>query len=343
MKNKIWFIVFLTTVLVFGFIVTKYFLLGFKVDRSQYDIPYLHILTYSSFVSPYGPAQELTDLFEQKCQCQIKWIQGGEGGTLLSTLEISRKMPVDIVLGMDVFSTVHALQNFNWIMPQVEDVPWQEHLKVSSSGPLLPFDWSPMTVLYRGNERLELESLHDLLDQSALHPISLQDPRTSTPGLLFFYWLYRSLGKDFMLGYLNQLKDKVRISPSWSMAYGLFQQRQVNSVFTYQTSLLYHKKEEPESIYQSLQFYSGHPYQVEFAGILDTAQQVDLAHSFVDLLLSWQGQQIIRDKNFMFSVRTDVELENISLPEVSLIAYDQLSIFLEDKERLMSTWLDALK
>ena len=254
----------LPIILIFAFL-TCLFL--FSLNSRQDSPPHLAIMTHSSFSSEFGPGPHLKKEFEKKCSCQIQYKNAGEAGLIVKKLQLGAK--ADVVMGLDQFNIQGLSDSLSW--KKVEVIKnWNRH--VSPIKNFLPYDWSPMTFIYRKGEVPPPLSWSQLLSNNK-YKISLQDPRSSTPGLQFLWWIYnlndnsndndnsksidnktvttladspRSGDNDNSL--LHKLKalhqTNYRISPSWSTAYGLFKSGKTNMVFSYLSSLLYHWNEE---------------------------------------------------------------------------------------------------
>src|SRR5262249_9986280 len=151
--------------------------------------------------------------------------------------------------------------------------------------PFVPFDWAPMTFIYREGTEVPL-TFAELTNPKFKGMLALQDPRASSPGLQFYSWVKLIKDAD-TVKFLKALEPNVQsVSPSWSFAYGLFKKEQAQFVFSYVTSLAFHWGTEKDKRYQAVIFPEGHPTQVEFAAVPDSCRECDLAKEFVLSLLS---------------------------------------------------------
>ena len=272
--------------------------------------PILRVFGYSSFTGKFGPGPILKDLFESKCNCVVEFIEGSDSGILLQRLRIEgESLGADVVVGLDQFDLSKALAQQKWKelkAPGVQvDPSVQGAMNLSF---FLPFDWGPMAINIRKGEGLDqLASLDDLLDPKWKNQIALQDPRTSSPGMQFLYWVLQAKGEEAGFEYIRSMTQQVQsYSPNWSLSYGLFTKKQAKAVLSYQTSPLYHLIEEGQSQYQALQFKEGHPIQIEFMGIPEFCRNCELAEQFVAFMLSPEAQRTIMKKNYMLPVLADV-------------------------------------
>jgi thiamine transport system substrate-binding protein len=270
----------------------------------------LKVFAYSTFVNDWGPGPELKKMFEAECSCQVEFIEAADSGILLQRMKLEgEKLKVDVVLGFDQLDLKTAQDVVSWraletgiedLAPEVGSI---EHLK-----PFLPFDWGVLAFVVRKNEVPNAEmSLDDLLKPEWKGQIAIEDPRTSSPGLQFLYWIRKVKGPEGMNAYLQALLPQTHsVSSSWSLAYGLFQQKQVRTVLSYLTSPIYHLVEEKNANYQALRFKEGHPVQFELVGVPQTCRNCELAEKFVQFLVSAPAQKKIMEKNYMFPVRAGV-------------------------------------
>ena len=205
----------------------------------------LKVLGYSSFVSVYGPGRIIKKKFESFCDCQLLWFLTEDSRALNQHF---RLIPdIDMVIGWDQL-TLRSADTAQW-----EDL---SHLKrqlvrekflnthLNSSPYFLPFDWSPIGFIYYRDDDKSVKSLK-LLPQLKGR-ISFPEPRSSSLGLQFYYWIYEVMEGDKrqIADFLKRLKEKV-YGPvfSWSLAYGLFQKGKTDMGLSYLSSLIYHESE----------------------------------------------------------------------------------------------------
>jgi thiamine transport system substrate-binding protein len=288
----------------------------------------LQVLAYSSFISSWGPGPEIARLFAERTGIHVVYQDGGIAGLMLKKLEL---FPCDVVVGFDQFILQDALRARNW--------------KVLKSGSqesaFLPYDKSPLAFVYRKGEIEPPTSLDDLLSPRFAHAISLEDPRSSSPGLQFLFWVFEEKGIDQGFSYLEKLKPSIsNISPSWSTAYGIFQDKKAKLVLSYLTSPLYHLIAEKNSGYAAAIFENGHPVQTEYAGIPESCKECDSAGRFVEFLLKPEIQKIIMEKNFMLPVVDSAKLGTpfADLPNVKIIEFKGEAQQLKNRDELFERW-----
>lgn len=274
------------------------------------SVPTLRVFGYASFTSRWGAGPLLKEHFEKSCKCKVEFIEGSDSGILLQRLKIEgESLGADLVVGLDQFDLAKAVSEQSWRKLNLGDMPVYEAVRPALSNSFfVPYDWGALTFVARKNELSRLPSrLDDLLESSYTKKIALQDPRTSSPGMQFLYWVIRTKGEEEGFAYLQKMMNQVHsYSPTWSTAYGLFTNKQASLAFSYVTSPLYHLVEDKDKNYVALPFAEPSPLQFEFVGIPEFCRHCDLAEQFVNLMLSPEGQKIIMEKNYMFPVMKGV-------------------------------------
>lgn len=273
--------------------------------------PTVRIFGYSAFTGPWGPGPRLKELFEKSCNCNVEFIEGSDSGVLLQRLKLEgESLGADVVIGFDQFDLQKALADQTWQKLSFAGLDLEPEIKgLIKNDYFVPYDWGVLSFVGRKSELSKPpQELNDLLDPEFSRKIALEDPRTSSPGLQFLWWVIRSKGEDEGFEFLNKLADQAHsFSPSWSTATGLFNRKQAKLVFSYATSPIYYQVEEKNADPFALEFRESHPLQIEFLGVPDFCRQCDLAENFVNLMLSPEGQKIIMEKNYMFPVLRGVK------------------------------------
>ena len=179
------------------------------------------------------------------------------------------------------------------------------------------FDWGPLTFIYRDSEIEPPSEFDDLLLERFAKKLIIQDPRISSPGLQFLFWILQIYGEEKGFEFLKRLKNSIQVlAPSWSNSYSLFQVKEGVMVFSYFTSPFYHLINENRKDYKAAKFSQPHPIQVEYVGIPELCQNCEKAARFLNFLASREAQKIIMEKNYMFPVSGEaMEGSQFQLPE----------------------------
>ena len=304
--------------------------------QKKNNLQKLKIMVYSSFLSPYGPANEIQKKFEETCRCQLKWIKVEDSTLMIQRLKLrSDGLGVDVVLGLDqlTFNT----SNKKWKKIDISSTHFIPKAQKWIHTFAVPISWAPLTFISRNPENLP-KTVQSLLKPHLKKNISLPHPRSSTIGFQFYFWIF-SLFKDTK-PFLHSFKKQVyTVSHSWSSSYGLFQKKFSSLTFSYQTSMIYHLVEE-KTPHFSARFSEGHPYQVELAVIPETCVQCDLAQDFLKFLFKKNIQKILMTKNYMFPVIQGVVQGTPfeTLENLPLISYKKINSFLSKKDEHLKDW-----
>jgi thiamine transport system substrate-binding protein len=294
----------------------------------------VRVLSYSSFVNQWGPGPEIAKLYKERYGVTVEFQDAGDAGLLLKKLEL---FPADLVLGLDFLSLPTARSARTWRLFRqrgAADDRWVE-------ADFMAYDWAPVTFIYRKGEIEPPKALIDTLDQRFQNTIALEDPRTSTPGLLFFFWVLDEFGVDEGFKYLANLKPNVQsVSSSWSSAYGMFSQKQAKMAFSYLTSPVYHWTEEKKLEYQPAVFPEGHPVQIEFAGVPSTCVNCEEGEHLARFLLRPEIQKVIMEKNFMMPIIRSVTSNTPfdQLPHFEERHWKNLGDLMSKRDSLLERW-----
>ncbi|MGE5085801.1 MAG: thiamine ABC transporter substrate-binding protein [Bacillota bacterium] len=318
-----------------------------RTDQSliSSSAPTLRVFGYSAFTGRWGPGPLLKAQFEKDCKCKVEFIEGSDSGILLQRLKIEgESLGADLVIGLDQFDLSKALAQQSWRKLSLGNLNVYDEVKPAlSNNYFVPYDWGALTfIARRGELSHNPSSLDELLEPELSKKIALQDPRTSSPGMQFLYWVVQSKGEEEGFKFLQKIMGQAHsFSPSWSTAYGLFTNKQAKIAYSYVTSPLYHEIEEKKKDYMALPFAEPLPVQFEFVGIPESCRHCDLAEKFVNLMLSQEGQKFIMEKNYMFPVMKGVR-ENT--PFATVPDFKTMQEFkvpsTEDVEHLLKRWTE---
>ena len=214
---------------VIAFVITAFWIFSITTSGPHGDAiinAELRVLTYSAFTADWGPGPEIAQRFEREKKIKVRFQDAGDAGLLLAKLSLFKN---DVVLGLDQFQRVQAQESFRW-------------RKIGSDGQdFTSFDRGALTFIYRTDKVKPPTSIPDLSDSRFKSALALESPETSSPGLQFYFWILDSLGIEPGLAYLARLRANVHtVSPSWSLAYGIFSRGEYLMAFSYVTSAVYH-------------------------------------------------------------------------------------------------------
>ncbi len=289
----------------------------------------LTVYTYSSFSSSWGPAHELRREFKKWSGFSVEFVDAGEAGVIMQRLSLEQDKPkADIVLGLDQFQINDpGVRSFFNPLPDYE---FDKNPKISDDkirdSHFIAYNWAPMAFVYR---HAEIENppreLDDFTKEERTRKIILLDPRTSSPGFIFFSWLLQERGEKGAKDFLSQIRRNVyTVAPSWSAGYGMFKKKQSSYIFSYVTSPIFHWVEEGDPDYRALKLKDPMPYHIEYVGVVASSGKKSQGQRFIEFLLTPPAQEIIMNKNYMLPVVSGVAentpFENVD--DIELIDLD---------------------
>ncbi|MGI6083398.1 MAG: thiamine ABC transporter substrate-binding protein [Limnochordia bacterium] len=280
--------------------------------------PRLVVYTYDSFVS-WGPANEIETGFERMHDVDVVFVAPASSGEMLARLISEMETggsEADVFVGLSdtYLSRVHSRNVFRPIdpakVPNLRVIP--ENLQFDAKGHLVPFDHGYITLVYdtRSIKAEDLpQTFEDLTDPRFRNKIIAIDPRTSSVGHAFLMWTIQHYGEDGFVDFWRRLSPNLlTIAGGWSAAYKMFTNGDAPIVISYATDTAYAVMEGQGPVYGVLPLHGAGYLQIEGMGIVRTSRNVDLAHAFVDYLLSPEIQRLIPTTNWMYPANPQAEL-----------------------------------
>ncbi len=303
----------------------------------------VRIYAPTSFMSQWGPGPWLKEKFEASCNCQVEFSDSANINLLLQRLKSEgTSLGADLVLGLDQYDLEKAQASFEWKKMDLGASDFEEDVQpFVSRGVFTGYDWSILSFVVRRSEMKQLpQTLDDLMREEFRGKISIEDPRTSTPGLQFLLWLIQSKGEEETFSFLKKFESQVlAYSPTWSTAYGLFQKGQAKAAFSYVTSPVYHLIEEKSNDVVAVEMKEQHPIQIEFLAQPVNCRSCDLGEAFAKLILSPEGQKMVMEKNYMFPVVKGVKdgTPFQAVPKFKVLDSNVIPSMAE-RERILKRW-----
>ncbi len=295
----------------------------------------LRVYTYSSFTSEYGPAGDIKKLFKEQTGYDIEFISSDSALVMLE--KFSRdKNKVDVFIGLDQFSIKKAKESVEWTSVQKSKDSNYFNVFYQESSSFVPYNWSPMTFIYKDSSLSSINNWQALVDSKVTY--SVPDPRTSSPGNIYLYWLYSTFKDRFVIA-SHSLKPLSQWASSWTTAYGMFTNGNVQLGFSYLSSLAYHWNNN-EMNYKALSFPSGHPIHVEYVGVPKNCNHCKIALQFVKFLRSKPAQTALMNKNYMFPVLKSAMKDTVfeKLPKLNLLPSGNMDSFINERNEIIDVW-----
>ena len=304
----------------------------------------LIIYTYDSFVSEWGPGPIIEKQFEETYQIDLELVAVDSAATLLNKVILEGKNTnADIILGLDMnlFESAKKSNLFdNHSLADLNDklnlpIYWESKLFV-------PYNYGYFAFVYNNkNLKNPPKSMFELINSTDAR-IVIQDPRTSTPGLGLLTWMKALYGNDAQSNWKKLNKKIISVTKGWTDAYyNFFMAGEADLVLSYSSSPAAHIMFEENNDISASTFEEGNYISIEFAGILKSSKNKEMANNFLNFMISDDFQSVIPSTNIMYPVTS------VSLPE----AYNKLEIpnaiqldprdINENKEKWINEWLNA--
>ncbi|WP_301099826.1 thiamine ABC transporter substrate binding subunit [Otariodibacter sp.] len=303
--------------------------------------PTLTVYTYDSFTSEWGPAPKLEAIFEEECNCDLKFMPFEDGVTMFNRIRLEgQKTKADVMLGIDNFVMPEA-EKSGLFIPHQLDTSKLDLETVWTDKTFVPYDYGEYAFVYnKKNVTNPPKSLKELIDREDLK-IIYQDPRTSTVGRGLLFWVNQVYGNDAEKAWEQLAKHTVTVGKGWSETYGAFLKGESDLVLSYSTSPLYHQWSEQDDSYAAANFDEGHLVQIEVAGITKASKQPELARQFLTFLQTPEAQKIISVNNVMKPVvAKDADPAYSTLPHYAQLPFTQPDV--ETVKQWLATWQKAM-
>ena len=304
----------------------------------------LTVYTYDSFVSEWGPGPIVEKIFEDKYETDLQFIAVDSAATLLNKIILEgENTKADLVLGLDMNLFNAAEKSGLFVSHNIKNINKKLTLPLDwESDIFVPYNYGYFAFVYN-NKTLKNPplSMEDLINKTDAR-IVIQDPRTSTPGLGLLTWM-KVLYGDSAQNEWSQLNKKIiAVTKGWTDAYyNFFMAGEADIVLSYSTSPAAHIMFEENYDISASTFKEGNYISVEFAGILNSSKNKQMANKFLDFMISDDFQKVIPGTNIMYPV-TDVEMpeafNKLEIPK--LLQLDQKDIN-DNKDAWINEWLNA--
>lgn len=306
----------------------------------------LTVYTYESFIAEWGPGPIVKEAFEKTCDCTLNWVGVEDGVALLNRIKLEGdSAEAGVVLGLDTNLVAEAKETGLFAPHDIDtsavDVPGG-----FADDTFVPFDYGYFAVVY-DTQAIETPpaSLKELVEGDPAQKIVIEDPRTSTPGLGLLLWMKKVYGDEAAEAWTTFSDRVLTVTPGWSEAYGLFTDGEAPMVLSYTTSPAYHMVAEDSDRYQAASFSEGHYMQIEVAGILAAAPDMELAKQFLAFMTTPAFQDAIPTHNWMLPAAA-IDME---LPEAfdKLVEPDDALLFspeevAENRKAWIDEWTSAM-
>ncbi len=288
-------------------------------SASQAGEPTLYVMTHNAFAA----SKNVIESFEQANHAKVQFIKSGDAGTALNKAILSKNNPIaDVFYGVDNTFLSRALQAgifepYN--SPLLKDIP--DTYKLDPQNRALPVDYGDVCPNYDKGffQQKNLpppQDLEDLLKPEYKGMLVVENPATSSPGLVFLLTTIAHFGENGYLDYWKGLvQNDVLVVNDWETAYNTDFTRAGGSrpiVISYNSSpafeVLYASSPVSEAPTGVITQNESCLQQIEFVGILQGTKQRALAEKWVDFMLSTQFQEDMPSQMYVFPVNQNAKL-----------------------------------
>ena len=318
----------------------------------------LTVMTHDSFAA----TDTVIKAFEQANNAKVTFIKSGDAGAALNKAILSKDAPLaDVFYGVDNTFLSRALEaNIYepYDSPALKNIPADFQLDTTHQA--LPVDQSYVCPVYDkayfASHNLPVpQSLEDLTKPEYKGLIAMENPATSSPGLVFLLATIKHFGDPNYLGFWKNLRQNgLVVVDGWETAYytnfsgssGKGPQPIVISYATDPAAEVMNAQTPPaDSPVGSILGPDTCFRQIEFVGILKGTQHRALAENFVDFMLGAQFQADMPAQMYVLPV-----VPNITLPDAfakyaqiptqpATLSPDDIS---KNRDAWIQAWTDAV-
>jgi thiamine transport system substrate-binding protein len=321
--------------------------------RAQNDT--LTLVTHDSF----NASETVLAQFEEATGLTLEIVRLGDAGTVVNQSILSRDNPLgDVLFGVDNTFLSRALEADIFVpyeSPLLADIP--DEFKLDPESRVTPIDYGDIALNYdvgyfEENELALPGTLEDLTLPEYRGLLVVQNPATSSPGLAFLLLTLAQFGTEGDYTYLDYWRDlidnDVYISDDWTDAYynqfsgstgSLGTRPLVVSYASSPPAEVFFADPQPEAAPTGAIVTEGMAFrQIEFAGILRGAENVEGAQKFIDFMLSVPFQEDMPLQMFVFPVNPQARLPEV-FAELAEIPESPVTMDIAEIDENRETWL----
>ncbi|MGC9348082.1 MAG: thiamine ABC transporter substrate-binding protein [Anaerolineae bacterium] len=314
----------------------------------------LRVMTYGSFAI----SDEVVAEFEDANNARLQFLDAGDTGQMVSQAILSKDNPqADVMYGIDNTFLSRALEAGIFASYEAENLDQiPDQYELDDQHRVSPVDYGDVCLNYdkayfADNDIPVPETLETLTDPVYSGLLVVENPASSSPGLAFLLTTISTLGEDDHLDFWRGLvENELLVVDGWSTAYYSEFSGGVNSegarpiVVSYATSPaaeVYFSEEPLEESPTGAVVAPGTCFrQIEFVGILEGAENRDLAEAFVEFALSDTFQADIPLNMWVYPTNEAVELPEV-FREFAIEAEEPATMAVDAIEQNREAWIEA--
>jgi thiamine transport system substrate-binding protein len=309
------------------------------------------LVTHDSFDLP----KKLIRQFETESGLDLEIRASGDGGELTNKLVLSQGNPLgDVAFGVDNTFASRALDNDVFAEADVDLPEGADELVVpGGDGRIAPIDQGSVcvnvdTAWFADHDLEPPATFEDLADPAYEDLFVIPGATTSTPGLAFLLATIDAYGDEWP-DYWDSLMDNgAKLVSGWETAYGVDftagwgKNPTRPIVVSYDSSPAFTVDDSGETTTAALLDTCFR--QVEYAGVLENAENPAGAREVVEWLLSSEVQAVLPTKMYVFPVDPDVALPTewaahaIQPTDPHVVDPDDID---DNREEWLTEWTDV--
>jgi thiamine transport system substrate-binding protein len=318
----------------------------------------LTIMIHDSFQA----TESVITAFEQANNVKVVFLKGGDAGAALNKAILTKDAPLaDVFYGVDNIFLSRALDSGiyePYASPLLAQIPAE--FKLDPQNRALPVDYGDVCINYDkawfATHSLPVPAtLEDLTKPEYKNMLVVENPATSSTGLVFLLATVKHFGADNYLSYWKSLRDNgVSVVDGWETAYytnfsGSSGHGPQPLVVSYASSpaaeVVYATTPLADSPTGSILGPDTCFRQIEFVGILKGTKHPALAQKFVDFMLGQQFQEDMPLQMYMYPVNPAAKL-----PE-AFVKYAQVpdqparldpAVIAANRDKWIADWTDTV-
>jgi len=318
----------------------------------------LTVMTHDSF----SASEAVITAFEQANDVKVTFLKSGDAGEALNKAILAKDAPLaDVFYGVDNTFLSRALEADiyeAYASPLLANIPSEFQLDPQNRA--LSVDYGDVCInydkAYFADHGLAVpQSLEDLAKPEYKDLLVVENPATSSPGLVFLLATIAHFGADGYLNYWRTLRENgVTVVDGWETAY--YTNFSASSghgpqpmIVSYASSpaaeVVYAETPLTDSPTASILAADTCFRQIEFVGILKGTQHRALAEKFVDFMLGVQFQEDMPLQMFVYPVNRDAQLPEAfvryaQIPEQP--AYLNPAEIAANRDQWIANWTEAV-
>lgn len=305
------------------------------------------LVTHDSFTLP----EEMVADFEQESGYELTHAPAGDGGELTNKLVLTDSEPLgDVAFGVDNTFASRAIEAgvFAPHSPELPEGAATHRLAGDDEGVLTPIDTGNVcvnvdTAWFEQRDREPPKTLDDLTEKAYQGLFVTPSATSSTPGMAFLLATIAEYGDRWEKYWGDLLANDAKIVRGWEDAYNVdFTYSGGNRpiVVSYDSSPAFTVKGEETTTAALTETCFA---QVEYAGVLEGADNPEGAKAVIDWMLSPEVQEALPPNMYVYPVAEDAELPE-SWAEFAPPADSTLELapaeIAENREQWQQKWND---